>query len=105
MTVIILLLTVLAAAVLLRELVRAEPYSDALILVKLRGDEETAEQLLAYIRDEQASGIYGRRIVLVCSGKLPEGRTAEIIKRYNIAAAAEDTPIGKLMTKECARNE
>ena len=105
MTVMIVLLALLTAAVLLRELFKERPQADALILVKLRGDDETARQLLAYIRDEQAGGIYGRRIVLVCGGDIPDGRTAEIVKKYGITAADENTPIGKLMTKECALNE
>ena len=105
MTVMIVLLVLLTAVVLLQELFKERPQAEALILVKLRGDDETARQLLAYIRDEQAGGIYGRRIVLVCGGDIPDGRTAEIVKKYGITAADENTPIGKLMTKECALNE
>lgn len=100
------LLVITAAGLLSSVFCRDNEPRNAVIVVKNTDEDETVRQLQAYLQDERACGLYGRRIILLCSGSVPTGRLAALLERYpEITAADENTPIGKLMTEECAENE
>jgi hypothetical protein len=85
----IFLMMVIALAV---QMIGREKKTSAAVVLWYSGEDSAFEkELLCHIREEEAAGIGGRRIIIVSADGIFSPRIAEMAKKYDIRLTSADT--------------